>query len=74
MGIFLSERINQHPVRLDMTVAAAGKVSAQRVILECRRQWLPVYQQFQHGLELLQILAALAGQFDILLKLRGAAE
>src|ERR1035438_8134350 len=54
--------------------AAAGKISAQRMILEFRRQRPPVNQQFQHGLELRHVLAALVGAFDIFLELAGAAE
>ena len=72
--VIFGEGINQHPIRLDVAVAAAGKISAQRMILEFRRQWFAVNQQFQHSLELRQIPASLAGAFDIFLELAGAAE
>ena len=35
--ILFSERVNQHPIRFDMAVAAAGEISAQRMILEFPR-------------------------------------
>ena len=68
------QRVYQQPVRFNVAVAAAGKVSAQRVILVLRWQVSAGNQQVEDGLELFQILAAPAGKFDILFKLRCAAE
>ena len=68
------ERVDQKPVGFNVTVAAAGKIAAQRVILELRRQVSTGNQQLKYGLELFQILAALAGQFDILFELSRPAE
>lgn len=68
------QRVNQNPIRLDVAVAAAGKISAQRMVFVFRRQRLAVNQQFQHGLELRHVLAALVRAFDIFLELAGAAE
>src|ERR1019366_1264498 len=72
--VFFGERVNQHPIRLDMAVPAARKVSAQRVILEFRRQRLTVNQPFKRGLELHHVFAPLFSAFDIFLELAGAAE
>src|SRR5471032_111709 len=57
-----------------MAVAAAGKISAQWMILEFRRQRFARNQQFQHRLELRHVLAALVRAFDIFFELAGAAE
>lgn len=71
---FFGKRINQQPVRFNVAVATAGKVSAQRVIFVLCRQFITCNQQVKDGLELFQIFAALAGQFDIFLELRCAAD
>ena len=68
------QRVNQNPIRLDVAVAAAGKISTQWMILVFRRQRLAVNQQFQHGLKLRHILTALVRAFDIFFELAGAAE
>ena len=74
MFAIFGERINQQPVRFNVTIAAARKISAQRVILILQWQLIASNQQVKDGLELFQILATLASEFDILLKLRCATE
>jgi hypothetical protein len=69
MRVFFGERVNQHPIRLDMAIAAANKISAQRMFLEFRRQRFAFNQQFQHRLELRHVLAALVRAFDIFFEL-----
>jgi hypothetical protein len=74
VATFLSERVNQKPVRFDVAVTAARKVAAQRVILVGRRQFITGNQQIEDGLELFQSLTALASPFDIPLELGCSAE
>ena len=74
MAAVLRERVDQNPVRFNMTVAAAGKVATQRMVLVLRWQWFTVNQKIEYGLKPGQILAAFSGQLDVFLELIGAAE
>ena len=69
-----SERVYQKPVRFDVAIAAARKVAAQRVIPVLRWQLTTGNQQIEGGLELFQVLAPPASQFDISLELSCSAE
>ena len=57
-----------------MTVSAAGKVAAQRMVFVLQRQWFTVNQKIEDGFKSGQILAAFSGKLDILFELIGAAE
>jgi len=74
MRVVFRQRVNQQPIRFDMAITAAGEISTQRVILVWCWQFIAGNQQIEDGFELFQILAALVGEFDILLELRCAAE
>ena len=74
MAAVLRERVDQNPVRFNMTVAAAGKVATQRMVFVLRRQGLAVNQKIEDGFKSGQILAAFSGQLDVFLELIGAAE
>ena len=73
-NIFRLDFVEQKPIRFNVAIAAARKISAQRMILVLRRQNFAVNQQVNRGFELRQILAAPVGEFDIFLELAGAAE
>lgn len=66
--------VNQEPVRFNMAVTAAGKISAQWVILVWGRQFFTGDEQIENSFELIQSLAAFAGALDVFFELRGAAE
>jgi hypothetical protein len=74
MAAVLRERVDQNPVRFNMTVAAAGKVAPQGMVFVLQWQWFTVYQKIEDGFKSGQILAASSGQLDIFLELIGAAE
>lgn len=74
MVTFLSEGVDQKPVRFDVAVMTARKVAAQGVIPVVRRQFVTVNQQIEDGLEFVQILAAPARSSDIPLELSCPAE
>ena len=74
MAAVLRERVDQNPVRFHMTVAAAGEVTAQRMVFVLRRQGFTVYQKIEDGSKSGQIFAASSGKLDILFELIGAAE
>jgi hypothetical protein len=74
MAAVFHERVDQNPVRFNVTVAAAGKVATQGMVFVLQRQWFTVYQKIEDGFKSGQILAAFSGKFDIFLELIGAAE
>src|ERR1017187_10433007 len=74
VGIVFGQCVNQDPIRLHVAIAAAGKVSAQRMVLVLRRQGVAVNQQVNRGFEFRQTLPPPSGEFDIFLELAGAAE
>ena len=74
VGIVFCQRVNQNPIRLNMAIAAAGKVSTQRMILVLRWQSVAVNQQVNRGFKLCQILAPPSGEFNIFLEPAGSAE
>ena len=61
MAAVFRERVDQNPVRFNMAVAAARKVTAQRVVFVLRRQWFTVNQKIEDGFKPGQILAAFSG-------------
>jgi hypothetical protein len=74
MTAVFHERVNQNPVRFNMTVAAARKVATQGMVFVLRRQWFTVNQKIEDGFKPGQILAAFSGKLDVFLELVGAAE
>ena len=68
------ERVDQNPVRLNMTIAAARKVAPQGMVFVLRRQWFTVNQKIEDVFKSGQILAAFPGKLDVFLELVGAAE
>jgi hypothetical protein len=49
MRVLFGQRVNQQPVRLDMAIATAGKVSTQWMIQICRRQFFAGNEQIKDG-------------------------
>ena len=74
MAAVLHERVDQNPVRFNMTVATARKVATQGMVFVLRQQWFTVNQKIEHGFKSGQILAAFSGKLDVFLELAGAAE
>jgi hypothetical protein len=71
--VIFRERVNQNPIRFNVAIAAAGKISPQRMVLVSLRQSLAVNQEIEHHFEFRQILAPPGGKLDILLELAGPA-
>jgi hypothetical protein len=74
VGMVFCEGVNQNPVWFDVAIAAAGKISAQWVILAFWRQRVFVNKQAEHRLELHKVLTASFRKFNVFLKLAGSAE
>jgi len=68
------QRVNQNPIRRQMAIAAAGKMSAQGMVFVFRRQLAAFNQQVHDRPKFREFFAALAGTLDIFLELAGAAE
>src|SRR5947199_10300452 len=74
MGAILCQGIDQNPVRLDMAVAAAHEVPAQRMIFVMRRQRFAFNQEVEYDREFGQLLSTPLGALHVFLELAGAAE
>jgi len=74
VAVVFRKRINQHPIRFNVTIPAPREVATQGMISVGLRQGFTVNQEVEHRSEPGQILAPPPGQFDILLELVGATE
>ena len=72
--ILFCECVNQNPVRLDVAIAAPGKIPAQRMVSIFRRQRFPFDKQVNDFPEFREMFAASIREFHVLLELAGAAE
>jgi hypothetical protein len=63
------EGVDQHPIRLNVAIAAAAPGSTQRMVTELWRQGRAVNHQIKHSFEFRQILASMIGQLHVLLEL-----
>ncbi len=74
MASVFRKRVNEKPVRLNMTVAASDEIPSQRMILEARRQRFAFDEQINDCLELGHVHAAPDGEFHLFFELARAAE
>lgn len=63
------DSVDQHPVRLDMTVPSADEIARQFVVAMDRIEWLAGKQGGDKDLELVHILAAANTAFGVLSEL-----
>ena len=63
MGVLFGEGVDQNPVRLDMAIAGAGELTAQRMIAVFQRQWTTFYQNVQGGAKFGEVFPAFFDAF-----------
>jgi hypothetical protein len=63
------QRVDKNPVRLQMTVAASGEISPQRMILIFCRKLISLNQQIENNLQFLKVKTSFVRQLDVLLEL-----
>jgi len=61
--------VDQHPIRLNVSVSVSGPIAFKRVIFELRWQGLRSQQQFDQSLEFSEVFAPLLEPFHIAMKL-----
>jgi len=59
------DSINQQPVRFEMAFTAVLEKAFERMVLTCYWQLLPICQQADNSLQLVQVLATSAEPFDV---------
>ena len=61
--------IDQHPIRLNVSVSVSGPIEFERVGFELRRQGLGSKQQLDQSLEFFEVFASLLKPFHVAVKL-----
>jgi hypothetical protein len=69
VNFFGGSGVDQHPIRLDVSVSVSGPIAFERVVFVLRRQGLRSEQKLDQSFEFFEVFASLLKPFHIAMKL-----